>query len=157
MSFPFDLHSAALFDSHMPCRSHAVPLPCHEYVVLKAISQGHRRGTAWQRHGMCKLASAVQRRHVGDLPAFGTVGEWQGRGRAAAGERHGMCEVSLNTAEERHGNCMVCVNRLLDRAPGKQARDGATASHSGAIQEANYCLVSATLETCLRRPLHCEI
>jgi hypothetical protein len=28
-------------------------------------------GTAWERHGVCELASAVQRRHVGDLPALG--------------------------------------------------------------------------------------
>jgi hypothetical protein len=37
VSFPFDLHSAAMFDSHM----HAVPVPCHDYAVLKATSQGH--------------------------------------------------------------------------------------------------------------------
>jgi hypothetical protein len=73
VSFPFDLHSATVFDSHTQCRSHAFPLPCHEYAVLKATSR--------PRHGMCNLASAVQRRHVGDLPAFGTVGEWQGRDR----------------------------------------------------------------------------
>jgi hypothetical protein len=40
---PFDLHSAAVFDSHMPCRARAMPRTC----VLKAPSQGH--GTA--RHG----------------------------------------------------------------------------------------------------------
>jgi hypothetical protein len=28
-------------------------------------------GTAWERYGMCELASVIQRRHVGDLPAFG--------------------------------------------------------------------------------------
>jgi hypothetical protein len=72
VSFQFDLHSAAVFDSHMPCRSHA---------VLKAISQGHGRTryesgmrAAWKRHGICELASAVQRRHVGDLPTFGFFG-----------------------------------------------------------------------------------
>jgi hypothetical protein len=27
--------------------------------------------TAWERRGMCELASVVQRRHVGVLPAFG--------------------------------------------------------------------------------------
>jgi hypothetical protein len=26
-----------------------------------------------ERHGICELASAVQRRHVGDLPAFGLL------------------------------------------------------------------------------------
>jgi hypothetical protein len=58
--FPFYLHSAAVFDSHMPSRAHA---------VLKATSQGH--STARHGHGMYELASAVQRRHVGDLLAFG--------------------------------------------------------------------------------------
>ena len=58
MSFPFDLYSAAVFESHLPWYDHA---------ILKATSQGH--GTA--RHGMCELTSAVERRHVGDLPAFG--------------------------------------------------------------------------------------
>jgi hypothetical protein len=99
-------------DSHIPCRSpampfgqgfrlrlshliytvrpclihtcHAVPLPCHEYAVLKATSQGHGRFAAGERYGMCELASAVQRRHVDDLPAFGIVGEWQDRGRGTA-------------------------------------------------------------------------
>jgi hypothetical protein len=32
--------------------------------------QGDGMGTAWGRHGMCELASVVQRRHVDDLPAF---------------------------------------------------------------------------------------
>jgi hypothetical protein len=44
---------------------------------------------AGERHGMCKLASAVQRRHVGDLPVFGTVGEWQSSGRIFAGSLPG--------------------------------------------------------------------
>jgi hypothetical protein len=39
-----------------------------------------------ERHGMCELASAVQKRHVGDLPAVGTVGEWQGSGRVVVGQ-----------------------------------------------------------------------
>jgi hypothetical protein len=61
-------------------------MPCHEYAVLKANSQGH--GTA---------------RHVGDLPAFG---EWQSRGRGTEWERHGgMCELTFNAAGERHGRC----------------------------------------------------
>jgi hypothetical protein len=30
-------------------------------------------GTAWEQHGMCESASAVQRRNVGDLPAFGRL------------------------------------------------------------------------------------
>jgi hypothetical protein len=43
MYFPFDLHSAAVFDSHMPC---------HEYAVLKATSQDHGKVAAWEWHGM---------------------------------------------------------------------------------------------------------
>jgi hypothetical protein len=54
---PFDLHSAA------------VPVPCHDHAILKATSQGH--GTVRHGHGMCELASAIQRRHMGNLPAFG--------------------------------------------------------------------------------------
>jgi hypothetical protein len=57
---------------------------------------------------MCELASAlvVQRRHVGDLPAFGTAEN----GRVVTGLRHGMCELAFNAAEERHGNGTVCAN-----------------------------------------------
>jgi hypothetical protein len=58
---------------------------------------------------------------VGDLTAFGTVGEWQGSGRVLAGswkgrgrgtvwEQHGMCELAFNAAGERHGDG-ICVNR----------------------------------------------
>jgi hypothetical protein len=38
---------------------------------------------------MYELASAVQRRHVGDLTAFGTVGKWQGSGKVVAGRGRG--------------------------------------------------------------------
>jgi hypothetical protein len=67
VSFQFDLHSAAVFDPHISCRARGVPMACHDHAVLKATSQGH--GT--ELHGTYELASAVQRRHVGDLPAFG--------------------------------------------------------------------------------------
>jgi hypothetical protein len=30
-------------------------------------------GTAWEPHCMCELASAVQRRHVGNFQAFGLL------------------------------------------------------------------------------------
>jgi hypothetical protein len=54
---------AAVFDSRMSGRA----VPCHDHAFLKTTSQGH--GIA--RHGKCELASAVQRRHVGDRPKFG--------------------------------------------------------------------------------------
>jgi hypothetical protein len=50
VSFTFDLQSVAMFDSYMPCCACAMP-------------------QAW--HGICELASDVQRQHVGDLPMFG--------------------------------------------------------------------------------------
>jgi hypothetical protein len=51
----------------------------------------HRRGMGpeWERNGMCELASAVHRRHVGEMHAFGNVGEWQGHGRFVTGSRQG--------------------------------------------------------------------
>jgi len=39
--FPFDLHSAAVFESHIACHAHAVPLTCSGHAVLKATSLGH--------------------------------------------------------------------------------------------------------------------
>jgi hypothetical protein len=70
--------------------------------VLKATSQGH--GTAltweWREHGMCKSASAVQRRHMGDLPAFGFFRLPRGFSRRKrhcrrmAGAWHGMACVN---------------------------------------------------------------
>jgi hypothetical protein len=62
---PSDLHSAAVFDLHIPCSSHAVPLPCHEYAFLEATSQGHGRVVAVLRQG------DVMRRYIGGMPAFG--------------------------------------------------------------------------------------
>jgi hypothetical protein len=56
----------------LPClihTCHATPVPYYDRAVLKATSQGH--GTVRHEHGMGELESAVQRQHVGDLPAFG--------------------------------------------------------------------------------------
>jgi hypothetical protein len=74
VSFPFYLLSAAVFDSHMACCTHTAPMLYHDHAVLKANSQGHgtaRYGRGMEWHGMCELASVIQRRHVGNLPAFG--------------------------------------------------------------------------------------
>jgi hypothetical protein len=48
-----------------------MPRICLSGSDLSRLLQGRGRVTAWEWHGMCELASAVQRRHVGDLPAFG--------------------------------------------------------------------------------------
>jgi hypothetical protein len=72
MPFPcgFRLCLSHLIYTVRPCLIHtynAVPLPCHECRFESDLSEA----TAGERHVMCELASAVQRRHVGDLPAFG--------------------------------------------------------------------------------------
>ena len=46
MSFQFDLHSAAVSDSHLPCRAHAIS---DHAVVLKATAQHGRRETTCSR------------------------------------------------------------------------------------------------------------
>ena len=51
MSFPFDLHSAAVSDSHLPCHAHATLRPCRS-------SQGH--GTAVRREKACGLLARVR-------------------------------------------------------------------------------------------------
>jgi hypothetical protein len=72
---PFPCHAVPLrvwIYTVRPClthTSHAAPVPYHDHAVLKATSQGH--GTAQHGHGICELTSAVQRRYLGDLPAFG--------------------------------------------------------------------------------------
>jgi hypothetical protein len=115
LSFPFDLHSAAVFYLHMPRRAHAVPVPCHDNAVLDETSQGH--GTVRHVNGMCELASAFHRWHVGDLPAFGSsdISGYQAdfhEGDGTVGERQGrsigMCELTWHgMAGERHGHGMA--------------------------------------------------
>jgi len=53
VSFPFDLHSAALSDSHLPRRAHAV--------LLKATEQHRRRETACGRPARYRLLPATTR------------------------------------------------------------------------------------------------
>jgi hypothetical protein len=91
-----------------PCRSPAIPRIGRSESDLSRP----RHSAAWERRGMSELASAVLRRHVGDLSAFG---EWQTRGRVATWERHGMCELAFNAAGERHGICasVLRLRRLI--------------------------------------------
>jgi hypothetical protein len=82
-------------------------------------------------YGMCELASAVYRQHLGDLPTFGYHAEFHEiyqkhtnplncrtsssditgyradfhDGRRMEGARHGMCEITRHgMAGEKHGN-----------------------------------------------------
>jgi hypothetical protein len=88
LSFQFDLFSAALFDSHMPSRTHAASMPrpfranaapmprpyCASVIPRPCRSESDfsspQHSEKWTCHGTCELPSAVQRRHVDDLPAF---------------------------------------------------------------------------------------
>jgi hypothetical protein len=51
VSFPFDLHSAAVFDSHIPCLSPAMPRICILRQVRGMVAAGWRHansvGTEW--------------------------------------------------------------------------------------------------------------
>ena len=105
MSFPFDLHSAAVSDSHC----HAKPMPCSGHaVLLKATAQHGRLSTpvlycglekngmvrAWHGHVMASVnqtrphcLNQMGKTHSKPLAA------WHGRG--TAGARHAMCESAL--------------------------------------------------------------
>jgi hypothetical protein len=58
VSFPFDLHSAAVCDSHLPCCANAVP---DHAVLLKATAQHGRPGTACGLLARVRLLPATTR------------------------------------------------------------------------------------------------
>ena len=106
MSFPFDLHSAAVSDSHLPCSDHAV--------LLKATAQHGRRETAVLCCGLEKN---------------GMVRTWHGRGMANVNQTRPHCVNQMGkthskslaarhgrgTAWARHGKGVLFVNwPLLD-------------------------------------------
>ena len=66
MSFPFDLYSAVVSDSHFPCHAHAAPMPCSDHAfLLKATAQHGRRETAvlcQPAFGFFRLPRVVPRR-----------------------------------------------------------------------------------------------
>jgi hypothetical protein len=102
VSFPFGLHSAAVFDSHIPCRAHALPLPCSEHARSESDFSRSRHSTAGARHGMCELAWAVERRPVSYLPRFGIIRLLRGHSRSLLTKKllpFGMCLIVLMTLE----------------------------------------------------------
>ena len=92
VSFPFDLHSAAVSDSHSPCHARAMPMPCSDHTVAL-------KRTAWSEHGM---ASVNQTRP----PFVNQIGKTYSKPLAA---RHGR-----GMAWARHGHGMLCVNLPLE-------------------------------------------
>jgi len=62
VSFPFDLHNAAVSDLHLPCRAHAAPMPCSDNALhLKATTQHGRRKTACGLPARIRLLSTTTR------------------------------------------------------------------------------------------------
>jgi hypothetical protein len=62
VSFPFDLHSAAVSDSHLPFHAHAAPLLYSDHaVLLKAMAQHGRRETACGLPARVRLLPATTR------------------------------------------------------------------------------------------------
>ena len=106
VSFPFDLHSAALSDSYLPRRAHAMLWPCRS-------SQGH--GTT--------RPSLDGRAVLCGLEKNGMIREWHGRGVASMNQTRPHCVNQMGktrskpsaarhgrgTAWARHGHGMLCV------------------------------------------------
>ena len=91
VSFPFDLHNAAVSDSHLPCHAHA---------MLRLCCGLEKNGVvgAWHGHGMASVNQT--RPHC-----VNQMGKTHSKPLAA---RHGR-----GTAWARHGNGLLCVNRPL--------------------------------------------
>ena len=116
VSFPFDLHSAFVSDSHLPCQANVMLRPCRS-------SQGH--STA--QHSTSLDGRAVlwpwEERHEKN----GMVGAWHGHGHGMAsvnqtrphcvmGKTHSKplaARHGRRTAWARHGKSVLCVDRPL--------------------------------------------
>ena len=104
VSFPFDLHSAAVSDSHLPCHAPTIPFfsrPQH--------------------------STAVERRPCCGLEKNGMVGACHGHGMESVNQIRPYCVNQMGKTHSkplaarhgrglvwaRHGNGMLCVNRPL--------------------------------------------
>jgi hypothetical protein len=92
VSFPFDIHSAAVSDSHLPCHAPTMPFFRRETAVLCCGVEKNGMVGAW--HGECESPHCVNQ-----------MGKTHSKPLAA---RHGW-----GNAWARHGNGMLCVNRAL--------------------------------------------
>ena len=99
MSFPFDLHSAAVSDSHLPCHARTMPFfsrpqqstaverhPCCAVVL---------RRTAWSEHGMASV-NQTRPHCVNQMGKTHSKHLLARHGRATAWERHAMCESAFS-------------------------------------------------------------
>ena len=107
VSFPFDLHSAAVSDSQLPC--YAMLCPCHAPTMpFFSRPQHGRRETAVLCCGLEK---------------DGMVWAWHGHSMASVNQTHPHCVNQMGKTHSkplaarhgtvcvRHGNGMLCVNR----------------------------------------------
>ena len=120
MSFPFDLHSAAVSDSHLPSHAHAMLLPC---LLLKATARPSRDGRAVLWHGM---ASVNQTRPlcVNQMATTHSKPLAARHDRGTAWAWHAMCESAFivppawthmntdcgQTTDEQQGNVRPHMN-----------------------------------------------
>ena len=99
VSFSFDLHSAAVSDSHLPCHAPTVPFfsrPQHSMTVLCCGLEKNGIIGAWHGHSMASVNQTRQH-------CVNQMGKTHSKPLAV---RHGR-----GTAWARHGNGMLCVNR----------------------------------------------
>ena len=99
MSFPFDLHSAAVSDSHLPCHAPTMPFfsrPQHSTAVerLPCCAVALRR-TAWSEHGMVSVDQTRPHcvNQMGKTRSKPLAAR-QGRGTTWARYGHGMLRVN---------------------------------------------------------------
>ena len=93
-SFPFDLHSVAMFDSHEPCCVPAMLQPC----CSESSFSRPWHSTAWARHCMCELTWAAERWPVSDLPMLGFIPLLRGHSQRSLTRKLlplGMCLIVL--------------------------------------------------------------
>ena len=101
MSFPFDLHSPVVSDSHVPCHAHAM---LDHAVLLKAAAQHGRRETAvlclglekngMVEHGMARVNQTLSH-YVNQMGKTHSKPLAARHGRGKAWARHAVCESAF--------------------------------------------------------------
>jgi hypothetical protein len=139
VSFPFYLHSAAVFDSHMPCRARAMPRPCRSECDFSRL----RHSAAWAWHVWIRIGRPETARGRPDrvrllprttrsstkvirsIPIRQTVGLTLGLSRRTrhcrrmAGARHGTGWINAarhGMAGERNGRGMTCELAWIEKS-----------------------------------------
>jgi len=105
VSFPFDPHSAAVSDSHLPCHASTMPFfsrPQHSTAVeRRPYCVVALRRTGWSKHGMGMawhgMASVNQKRPhcVNQMGKTHSKPLASRRGMGTARARHAMCESAF--------------------------------------------------------------